>query len=145
MATDDLRAHLLKLQQEQLNAIGRGDYEAYAELCCGRMSCFEPEARGNLVEGLPFHETYFKHRAAGGATALLNTMSRPLVQLLGGEGDAAVGAVISYVRLVQVKDAEGKHATTATQETRVWERRRPGTGAEPWGTWINVHLHRSPA
>jgi hypothetical protein len=39
------------------------------------------------------------------------------VQLLGGE-DSAVAAVVSYVRLVQVLDASGKHATTATQVRR---------------------------
>lgn len=138
----ELESYLLELQQQQLDSIGCGDFEAYAGTCHTGITCFEPEAKGHLVEGIPFHETYFKHKAAGGSQTLRNTISSPKVQLLGGE-DAA-GAVLSYVRLVQVKDPEGKHATTATQETRVWERVKEAGVGQPWGKWVCVHLHRSP-
>ncbi|KAI8466092.1 MAG: calcium/calmodulin dependent protein kinase II association-domain-containing protein [Monoraphidium minutum] len=144
MASKDLERHLLNLQQQLLNAIACGDYDAYAGLCSPAITCFEPEARGHLVEGLPFHETYFKHKGAGGSTTLRNTITGARVQLLGGE-ESPVGAVVSYVRLVQVKDEAGKHATTATQETRVWERTKEPWSGQPWGEWHNVHLHRSPA
>lgn len=60
------------------------------------------------------------------------------VQLLGGEENPAA-AIVSYVRLTQVKDAQGKHATKAMQETRVWERTRAPWSGQPWGTWVNVH------
>lgn len=45
--------------------------------CHTDITCFEPEAKGHLVVGMPFHETYFKHKAAGGATTLRNTISSP--------------------------------------------------------------------
>jgi calcium/calmodulin-dependent protein kinase (CaM kinase) II len=48
-------------------------------------------------------------------------------------GDAAV---IAYVRLVQVRDDCGAVVTTATEETRVWQRSSGG--------WKHVHFHRSP-
>ena len=46
-------------------------------------------------------------------------------------GDAAV---VTYVRLVQVY-TDGRYATSAAEETRVWERRNGG--------WRHVHFHRS--
>ncbi len=50
---------LLNLNQSLLNSIVQGDWEAYAELCDPSLTCFEPEARGHLVEGLEFHQFYF--------------------------------------------------------------------------------------
>lgn len=45
---------------ETLNkAITRNDYKLYEELCEFSLTCFEPEAFGNLVEGLEFHKFYF--------------------------------------------------------------------------------------
>lgn len=140
----DLHRHLLDLQQQQLDAIGCGDYEAYKGLCHPQLTCFEPEAKGHLVEGMEFHKTYFKHKAGGAAKVLCNTISSPKIQLLGGEENPAA-AIVTYVRLIQVLDDAGKHATMATQETRVWERVQPPWSGQPWGEWVNVHLHRSPA
>jgi hypothetical protein len=48
-------------------------------MCDAGLTCFEPEARGHLVEGMAFHETYFQHKGAG-ATTLRNTMSTPKVR-----------------------------------------------------------------
>jgi Calcium/calmodulin dependent protein kinase II association domain len=35
------------------------DWETYTSLMDPSISCFEPEAVGNLVEGLEFHKFYF--------------------------------------------------------------------------------------
>jgi hypothetical protein len=50
--SQELTRHLLELQQQQLDAIGCGDYDAYATMCHPSLTCFEPEAKGNLVEGM---------------------------------------------------------------------------------------------
>jgi calcium/calmodulin-dependent protein kinase (CaM kinase) II len=46
-------------------------------------------------------------------------------------------AIVSYVRLTQKIDAEGRDAVVATDETRVWQRRE--------GRWKHIHFHRSGA
>jgi len=50
-------------------------------------------------------------------------------------GDNA--AVVSYIRLQQKLDGNGRPMTVATEETRVWEKK-------DGGQWKNVHFHRSP-
>lgn len=45
-------AEVLALTERLLRAIAEGDWPTYAELCAKDMTCFEPEARGHLVEGL---------------------------------------------------------------------------------------------
>ena len=47
---DDAVQELLDLNQQLLNAIVGGDWDTYASLCDPTISCFEPEAKGNLVE-----------------------------------------------------------------------------------------------
>lgn len=49
-------------------------------------------------------------------------------------GDSA--AVVSYIRLQQKVDTNGRPLTIATEESRVWEKKN--------GNWKNVHFHRSP-
>jgi calcium/calmodulin-dependent protein kinase (CaM kinase) II len=44
-------------------------------------------------------------------------------------------AVVTYARLVQRIGPEGTAVTTASAETRVWQRRD--------GRWRHVHFHRS--
>jgi hypothetical protein len=43
---------VLALTERLLGAIAAGDWATYEELCAADMTCFEPEARGHLVEGL---------------------------------------------------------------------------------------------
>lgn len=118
---------LLALNQRLLESIAAADWQAYAQMCHPSLSCFEPEARGNLVEGMEFHRFYFE---LGGARQPHNTtMSQPHVRVM---GDAAV---VSYVRLNQRVDAEGRPATSAVEETRVWQKFD--------GQWRHVHFHRS--
>ena len=122
---------LLRLSQRLLEAIDRQDWETYAELCDPTLTAFEPEAGGHLVAGLDFHRFYFDKRGAaagGGARYRQSSMTSPSVRLMGET------AVVTYVRLVQIYD-DGRHATTAAEETRVWERQD--------GAWRHVHFHRS--
>lgn len=118
---------LLELNGRLLASIADGDWNTYSELCDPTISAFEPEARGQLVEGMDFHRFYF---GLGGISGPHNTtMCRPHVRLMGDV------AVLSYVRLVQRVDESGKSITVASEETRVWQRR----GA----AWVHVHFHRS--
>jgi len=121
------------LNRRLLDAIAAGDWETYASLCDPGLTCFEPEARGERVEGLAFHRFYFDERRAaagraGGGDQV--TMIAPEVRRLGSDA-----AVVTYVRLVQHRDASGNTATSRSEETRVWQRRED--------RWRLVHLHRS--
>lgn len=132
MSLQSDRDAILDLTQKLVVCITRGDWETYQELCCPSLTCFEPEAMGNLVDGLDFHEYYFKLPSSGtGATPnpVQATLVGPQVRII---GDAAI---IAYVRLTQ-KLADGKPITVAMEETRVWQRQQ--------GKWKHVHFHRSP-
>ncbi|HQU42236.1 MAG: DUF4440 domain-containing protein [Planctomycetia bacterium 21-64-5] len=118
---------ILALNQRLLESILAADWQTYEALCDPSLTAFEPEGRGQLIEGMPFHRFYFD--LGPGAEARRVTMASPHVRWLGAEA-----AVVSYVRLVQ-KAAEGGPVTIATEETRVWQRRD--------GQWRHVHFHRS--
>ncbi len=126
---DPLTQELLALTKRLLDAIAAADWVAYRELCDPSLTCFEPEARGHLVEGMPIHEFYFK---LGGARLPFNTtLSSPHVRVMGDV------AVVSYVRLNQRMSVDNAPTTTAVEETRVWQRQGE--------RWKHVHFHRSPA
>ena len=114
------------LNERLLYAIDSGDLETYRELCDPSLTAFEPEALGNLVEGLGFHETYFGSPALGKRKSSVRV---PHIHLLGDT------AVVAYVRLVQSSTSDGQHSTTAFEETRIWHKTDDG--------WKNVHFHRS--
>ncbi len=118
---------VLLLTQRLLDSITDGDWATYQELCDPTLTAFEPEAPGQLVEGLPFHRFYFDLGGVRGRHQ--TTMCSPRVRLLGE------AAVVTYVRLVQRVGADGNAVTVATAETRVWEKRE--------GRWRHVHFHRS--
>lgn len=119
-------AELLRLSQELLDAIAAADWKKYAELCDPTLTCFEPEARGHLVAGMPFHKYYFDLEPS--KSPRQNTIASPHVRLLGDT------AIVSYVRLVQKLDG-GAPVTAQSEETRVWQRTA--------GQWRHVHFHRS--
>ena len=125
---------LIELNQKLLVAIASGDWQAYDELCDPSISCFEPEARGNLAIGMAFHKFYFDLPAGPPQPAKNVTMSQPHVRLM-GDGSQPSAAVVSYVRLVQSLDAAGNPQTSRFEETRVWQR--------IGGAWKHVHFHRS--
>lgn len=127
--SDALTQEVLAANARLLAAIAGGDWATYAELCDPTITAFEPESRGHLVEGLPFHRFYFD---LGGVKGPHNTtMSSPHVRLLPGDV-----AVLSYVRLVQKLAADGSPVVSGAEETRVWQRQG--------GRWRHVHFHRAP-
>lgn len=50
---------VIKLTQELIDVINRGNYANYTRICDHDMSAFEPESLGNIVIGMPFHKFYF--------------------------------------------------------------------------------------
>ena len=125
--TDSTISELLATNQQLLEAIAKGDWETYHELCDPTLTAFEPEAQGQLVQGLDFHKFYFNLGADPGPRH--TTMASPHVRLIGDT------AVVAYVRLVQSLDATGNSRVSHYEETRVWQRRE--------GRWRHVHFHRS--
>ncbi|MFO0926905.1 MAG: DUF4440 domain-containing protein [Gemmataceae bacterium] len=123
----EIERELLALTQKLLESIPRGDWATYAELVDPSLTCYEPEAPGQLVEGMEFHHFYFN---LGGARGPHNTtMCSPHVRVMGDV------AVVSFARIVQKLGADGVPTSTLSNETRVWHR----TG----GKWRHVHFHRS--
>ena len=51
-------SELLELTQQLLYSIDQQDWQVYTRLCDSTLSAFEPEALGNLVEGMEFHEFF---------------------------------------------------------------------------------------
>jgi calcium/calmodulin-dependent protein kinase (CaM kinase) II len=125
---DPLIEELLQLNQRLLDSIATADWNTYAELCDPSLTAFEPEAQGQLVEGMAFHRFYFN---LGGPKGSHNTtMCCPRVRVMGDV------AVIAYARLNQRVTPEGQPIVVATDETRIWQRQA--------GRWRHVHFHRSP-
>lgn len=119
---------ILELNQRLLDSIVAADWDTYEELCHPKLTCFEPEARGHLVEGMEFHKYYFD---LGGAKDHRNTtMASPHVMFLGNDT-----AIVAYLRLTQKLAADGSPVTAVMEETRVWHKEN--------GRWQHVHFHRS--
>ncbi|HEX3871761.1 MAG TPA: DUF4440 domain-containing protein, partial [Pirellulales bacterium] len=125
--TNDER-EILAANQRLLESIASADWNTYAELCDSTLSCFEPEARGQLVEGMAFHKFYFDLGASSGPRT--TTMAGAKVRFLGNDA-----AIVSYVRLTQKLGADASPTTAVVEETRVWQRQS--------GRWKHVHFHRS--
>jgi calcium/calmodulin-dependent protein kinase (CaM kinase) II len=125
---DPVTEELLRLNARLLESIVTADWKTYQELCDSTLTAFEPEANGQLVEGMDFHHFYFKLGGVSGTYC--TTMVRPHVRVMGDV------AVLSYVRLNQRVGAGGAPTTTGVLETRVWHRQKDG--------WRHVHFHRSP-
>lgn len=118
---------ILQLSQRLLDSIAQADWSTYQTLCDSGLTAFEPEAQGQLVEGLEFHEFYFQLGPAKGKPN--TTMVSPRVRILGEV------ALVTYVRLNQRVNADGAPVTSAFEETRVWQRKN--------GEWKHIHFHRS--
>ncbi len=118
---------VLDLNERLLVSITEGDWETYTELCDPTLTAFEPESRGQLVEGMDFHGFYFDQ---GGISGPHNTtVCAPHVRLLDNV------AVVCCVRLLQRLDDAGKSVTFRSEETRIWHRKDD--------VWRHVHFHRS--
>ena len=124
---ETLTDELLCLNQKLLDSIARADWKTYEQLCDPTLTCFEPEATGQLVEGMGFHHFYFQ--LPGAPSPFNTTMTSPHVRVMSDV------AVISYVRLNQRVAADGTPTTRCVEETRVWQKQN--------GQWKHVHFHRS--
>ncbi|XP_022239922.1 calcium/calmodulin-dependent protein kinase type II delta chain-like isoform X2 [Limulus polyphemus] len=124
------KAEIIKITEQLIEAINTSDFESYTKYCDPQMTAFEPEALGNLVEGMEFHKFYFDNASGKYCKALNTTILNPTVHLLGDDA-----ACIAYVRLVQYMDKSGVAHTQQSEETRVWHKKD--------GKWQNVHFHRS--
>ncbi|XP_055518061.1 calcium/calmodulin-dependent protein kinase type II subunit delta isoform X28 [Leucoraja erinacea] len=126
------KQEIIKLTEQLIEAINNGDFEAYAKICDPGLTSFEPEALGNLVEGMDFHRFYFENLLFKNNKPIHTTILNPHVHLIGEDA-----ACIAYIRLTQYIDLQGRPRTTQSEETRVWHRRD--------SKWQNVHFHCSGA
>ncbi|XP_072341885.1 calcium/calmodulin-dependent protein kinase type II subunit beta isoform X17 [Scyliorhinus torazame] len=124
------KQEIIKLTEQLIEAINNGDFEAYAKICDPGLTSFEPEALGNLVEGMDFHRFYFENLLSKNSKPIHTTILNPHVHLIGEDA-----ACIAYIRLTQYIDLQGRPRTTQSEETRVWHRRD--------SKWQNVHFHCS--
>jgi len=123
------KTDIIRVTELILDAINSGDFEAYTKLCDPNITAFEPEALGNLVEGIEFHRFYFDNSLKQSKTTNV-TILNPQVHLLGDDA-----ASIGYIKVTQSLDKHGNAHTSQSEETRIWQRRD--------GRWQNVHFHRS--
>ncbi|XP_054003438.1 calcium/calmodulin-dependent protein kinase type II delta chain isoform X30 [Hylaeus anthracinus] len=129
--TQARRQEIIKMTEQLIESINTGDFEAYTKICDPHLTAFEPEALGNLVEGMDFHKFYFDNAVLGkNCKAVNTTILNPHVHLLGEDA-----ACIAYVRLTQYMDKQGVAHTQQSEESRVWHKRD--------NKWQNVHFHRS--
>uniref|UniRef100_A0A8C5R2C6 calcium/calmodulin-dependent protein kinase n=1 Tax=Leptobrachium leishanense TaxID=445787 RepID=A0A8C5R2C6_9ANUR len=126
------KQEIIKITEQLIEAINNGDFEAYTKICDPGLTSFEPEALGNLVEGMDFHKFYFDNLLSKNSKPIHTTILNPHVHVIGEDA-----ACIAYIRLTQYIDAQGRPRTTQSEETRVWYRRD--------GKWLNVHYHCSGA
>uniref|UniRef100_A0A8D2ABW3 calcium/calmodulin-dependent protein kinase n=1 Tax=Sus scrofa TaxID=9823 RepID=A0A8D2ABW3_PIG len=124
------KQEIIKVTEQLIEAINNGDFEAYTKICDPGLTAFEPEALGNLVEGMDFHRFYFENALSKSNKPIHTIILNPHVHLVGDDA-----ACIAYIRLTQYMDGSGMPKTMQSEETRVWHRRD--------GKWQNVHFHRS--
>ncbi|KAM4676481.1 calcium/calmodulin-dependent protein kinase type II subunit beta isoform 13-T13 [Discoglossus pictus] len=126
------KQEIIKITEQLIEAVNNGDFEAYAKICDPGLTTFEPEALGNLVEGIDFHRFYFENLLSKNNKPIHTTILNPHVHVVGEDA-----ACIAYIRLTQYIDTQGRPRTSQSEETRVWHRRD--------GKWQNVHFHCSGA
>ncbi|XP_068423684.1 calcium/calmodulin-dependent protein kinase type II subunit gamma isoform X24 [Clinocottus analis] len=126
------KQEIIKMTEQLIEAINNGDFEAYTRICDPGLTSFEPEALGNLVEGMDFHKFYFENLLSKNSKPVHTTILNPHVHLIGEDA-----ACIAYIRLTQYMDGQGRPRSCQSEETRVWHRRE--------AKWLNVHFHCSGA
>ncbi|GAB1610141.1 hypothetical protein Ahia01_001300100, partial [Argonauta hians] len=55
------KQEIIKLTEQLIAAITSSDFEGYTRFVDPHVTCFEPEALGNLIVGMDFHKFYFDH------------------------------------------------------------------------------------
>uniref|UniRef100_A0A8C7VVW3 calcium/calmodulin-dependent protein kinase n=1 Tax=Oncorhynchus mykiss TaxID=8022 RepID=A0A8C7VVW3_ONCMY len=132
MSLSTRKQDIIKITEQLIQAVNNGDFEAYAKICDPGLTSFEPEALGNLVEGMDFHRFYFENLLSKNSKPIHTTILNPHVHLIGEDA-----ACIAYIRLTQFVDGLGHPRSSQSEETRVWHRRD--------SKWQNVHFHCSGA
>ncbi|XP_073729286.1 calcium/calmodulin-dependent protein kinase type II subunit gamma isoform X28 [Misgurnus anguillicaudatus] len=130
--TKSRKQEIIKITEQLIEAINNGDFEAYTRICDPGLTSFEPEALGNLVEGMDFHKFYFENLLSKNSKPVHTTILNPHVHLIGEDA-----ACIAYIRLTQYIDSQGHPRSCQSEETRVWHRRD--------AKWLNIHFHCSGA
>jgi hypothetical protein len=125
----ELEKEIITLTQKLLDAITSVDWDTYEFYTHPNVTCFEPEAKQTLVEGLQFHKYYFTF-AKGSENQIVNTtICSPKVN------EMAPGVcLITYIRLIQ-RVIGGVPVTVKNEESRIWKKFEKG--------WKQIHLHRS--
>nr|XP_045607774.1 calcium/calmodulin-dependent protein kinase type II delta chain-like isoform X2 [Procambarus clarkii] len=124
------KQEIIKATEQLIDCINGGDFEGYTKICDTHLTSFEPEALGNLVEGLEFHKFYFDNVLGKNCKAVNTMILNPHVHLLGDDA-----ACIAYIQLTQYMDKQGQAHTQQSEETRVWHRRDH--------KWQCMHFHRT--
>nr|XP_023682172.1 calcium/calmodulin-dependent protein kinase type II subunit delta isoform X5 [Paramormyrops kingsleyae] len=132
LSSQTRKQEIIKITEQLIEAVNNGDFEAYAKICDPGLTSFEPEALGNLVEGMDFHRFYFENLLSKNSKPIHTTILNPHVHLIGEDA-----ACIAYIRLTQFVDGQGRPRSSQSEETRVWHRRD--------SRWQNVHFHCSGA
>ncbi|CAB1427198.1 unnamed protein product [Pleuronectes platessa] len=97
------KQEIIKMTEQLIEAINNGDFEAYTRICDPGLTSFEPEALGNLVEGMDFHKFYFDNLLSKNSKPVHTTILNPHVHLIGEDA-----ACIAYIRLTQYMDVQGR-------------------------------------
>ncbi len=117
------KQEIIRCTELLLDAIAAGDFESYSRLCDPNITCFEPEALSNLVEGTDFHKFYFDHhhRLMSGSSVVKQNVSvvNPHVHLLGEDA-----AAVAYVRVTQ---QQVQHQQQQQQQQQVMQNCRTDT------------------
>ena len=123
----DQSQEIIRVTEQLLQSIAEANWESYERLCDPSLTAFEPEGRGHLIVGLPFHKYYFELGPAKKPPQ--NLVSQPHVRIVGDVG------IISYTRLTQVLNEHGAPITRVAEETRIWQKIND--------KWRHIHFHRS--
>ncbi|KAJ1091735.1 hypothetical protein NDU88_004852 [Pleurodeles waltl] len=81
---EDMKARkqeIIKITEQLIEAVNNGDFEAYAKICDPGLTSFEPEALGNLVEGMDFHRFYFENLLSKNNKPIHTTILNPHVHV----------------------------------------------------------------
>ncbi|OPJ84567.1 calcium/calmodulin-dependent protein kinase type II subunit gamma isoform B [Patagioenas fasciata monilis] len=98
------KQEIIKITEQLIEAINNGDFEAYTKICDPGLTSFEPEALGNLVEGMDFHKFYFENLLSKNSKPIHTTILNPHVHVIGEDA-----ACIAYIRLTHTSPVRIKY------------------------------------
>ncbi|KQK82424.1 hypothetical protein AAES_74784 [Amazona aestiva] len=112
---------IIKITEQLIEAVNNGDFEAYAKICDPGLTSFEPEALGNLVEGMDFHRFYFENCDYDDTVKLYWEEEDDWVCCATLEGHQSTVWSVAF-------DRSGERLASCSDDrtVRVWQRFRPG-------------------